>query len=85
MKYTITEQISVEPLNDRLSKCPSEEATHQMEIYKARETSKKICVIKPFNENQFSHSVNSTVHMVPGDVINDVILPAYRDFKKYQR
>jgi len=85
MKYTITEQLSVSPLNDKLKQCDNHEATQQMEIYKARETQNRICVIRPFNNNKFTHELNAVIHMVPAGIINGVILPAYKDTKKIQR
>ena len=87
MKYTITGQISVSPLNHNFRECheDSADATYQIEIYSARETSKKLCMVKPFNGNKFTHSVNSTVHFVPGNIINELMLPARIDCKNNQR
>ena len=87
MKYTITGQISVSPLNSNFRECKENtaDAKYQAEIYKARETRNRICMIQPFNNNQFTHAVNSTVHFVPGHIVNDIMLPANMDCKKIQR
>lgn len=81
MKYTIIGQISVSPLNHNFRECKSADAQYQMEIYKTRETQNKICMIKPFNNGEFTHAIDSTVHFVPGRVIDNTILPARLDCK----
>ena len=83
MKYTITEQILVLPLNNNFHQCAdTTDAKYQMEIYTARETRNKLCMIQPFNSNQFTHAINSKVNFVPGGIVNNIMLPARIDCKK---
>ncbi len=85
MKYTIIGQISVSPLNNHFRECKGSDAQYQMEIYKARETQNKICMIKPFNNGEFTYAVDSTVHFVPGSIVDNIMLPARLDCKNNQR
>lgn len=85
MKYTITAQLYTAPLNNRFHKCEHSDAKYQMEIYKTRETRNNICIIQPFNNGQFTHNIDSTIHFVPGHVIDNIILPANIDCHTKQR
>lgn len=86
MKYTITQQISILPLNHDMQQCKNNEtAEYQLEIYTARETQHNIGILEPFNNNKFSHDLNSHVHCVPKTICNGVILTVKSNFGKKQR
>lgn len=75
MLYTITKQVLVLPLDDKFQECDTINAKYQLEIYDiASKTKNKIGFVKDFNNKQFSHAVNSSVHFIPKTIVEHVML-----------
>lgn len=78
MRYTITGQVSVLPLNEKFQECDTVSAKYQLEIYDIQsKRNTKLGIIEVFNNKQFSHSVNSKVSCVPKTVVNRIMLSEY--------
>ena len=61
MEHTITQQVSIHPLNARLWKCEKSDAIYQLETYHSdKSPEKNIGVISKYNGN-FSYSSGATV------------------------
>ena len=74
MKYTVTEQLYILPLNNNLHGCKSTEAKYQFEVYKTLESRLNIGVVNKFNGTKFTHAVDSKISMVPRSVVNNIMI-----------
>ncbi|MBO7053563.1 MAG: hypothetical protein J6W27_03975 [Alphaproteobacteria bacterium] len=63
MQHTITQQVSVHPLDMRLFKCDKRDATYQLEIYHTNESpDKNVGAIAKYN-GKFSYSIGENVNV----------------------
>ena len=61
MQHTITQQVSIHPLDTRLFKCEKSDATYQLEIYHTNERpNKNVGAIAKYN-GKFSYSIGANV------------------------
>ena len=75
MKYTITDQLYILPLNNKLHGCKStDNPTYQFEVYKTLESRLNIGIINKFNDNKFTHAIDSKISMVPRSIVNNVMI-----------
>lgn len=73
MQYTIKGQVSLSLLDNNLHVCAPEHATYQFEIYTTYK-GQKIGMVNPFNNNQFTHPIDSNVKFTPNFTVNGVLL-----------
>ena len=65
MRHTITELVSIHPLNTKLWKCAKRDATYQLEIYHTNESPEKnVGAISEYNGN-FSYNIGTMVDVKP--------------------
>lgn len=72
MKYIITGQISVLPLNEKFQKCDKNDATHQLEIYNTG--TRQIAFTSTFNQGNFSYPIGSQIRFVPVGMAKNTLL-----------
>ncbi len=72
MKYVITGQISVSPLNTKFQECSKNDATHQLEIYDAG--ARQIAFTRTFNQGEFSYPVGSQIRFIPKGMTKNILL-----------
>ena len=72
MKYIITGQISVSPLNEKFQECDKNNATHQLEIYDAG--TRQIAFTRTFNQGNFSYPIGSQIRFIPKGITKNILL-----------
>lgn len=74
MKYTIQEQLYILPLNHDFHGCKRDKAEYQFEVYKAVESRLNIGVIHKFNDNKFTHTINSKISIIPKTIVDNIMI-----------
>ncbi len=75
MQYIVKDQISVSPLNENYQQCDTEHAKYQLEIYGVKSNvNPKVAVVRNFNNNRFSHPINSKVCVSAPCYTNGILL-----------
>lgn len=72
MKYVITGQISVSPLNAKFQECDKKDAIHQLEIYDAG--TRQIAFTRTFNQGEFSYPIGSQIRFIPKSHAKNILL-----------
>lgn len=77
MEYTIKGQESLSLLDSKFRACDQEHAVYQFEIYTTSKK-QKIGILNNFNDNKFTHPIDSRVKFTPKLSVNGVLLsPSY--------
>jgi len=83
MKYTITGQISVFPLDKKFRQCVTSKATQQLEIYSAGNC--KIAFTSDFNKCNFSYPVGSRINFIPTGLSIDILIGRIKKSKEREK
>ena len=83
MKYKITGQISVLPLDKKFHQCDTINAVHQLEIYNAG--TRKIAFTSSFNDGAFSYPVGSQINFIPTGHSIDILLGQIKNKSENER